>query len=365
MTDQRVLAASTRSDWTGRLLSWYRIHRRPLPWRADPDPYRVWIAEIMGQQTRMDVLVPYYERFVDRLPTVADLSAVDDEILFKLWEGLGYYRRAVNLKRAAGIVVERHGGILPANAADLRALPGIGDYTAGAILSIAFGVFEPAVDGNVRRVIARAFGVGLPPGSAAGAAAIDRLVRDHAPAEAPGDYTQALMELGALVCLPNGAPRCGDCPVRDDCVARIEDRTAALPHRPEKKRRRTEDWTVVVCLSATGNILLEKRPEDGLLAGMRGPATYPGSLSADTVSNRLETSGRAVVSLRPLAARTHAFTHVEWRMTGYVAVLADLGPASRENVFDVASIAAGVAIPSAFRGFVDEAVKPSAPSVDD
>ncbi|MFA5007017.1 MAG: A/G-specific adenine glycosylase [Candidatus Izemoplasmatales bacterium] len=340
--------------WTQRLLAWYREAKRPLPWRDAPDPYRVWISEIMGQQTRMEVLIPYFERFVDRLPTLSDLAAVPDDELLKLWEGLGYYRRAALLKKAAIAVMEHHGGVIPNNREDLLALPGVGAYTAGAILSIAFGVFEPAVDGNVRRVLSRAFGIDADPGSADGKASFDRLVRELAPAGHPGDYVQALMELGALVCLPNGAPKCETCPVKDECVARRENLIDALPRRAAKKERRIEEWTVVVLRTGDGSVVLRRRPAGGLLGGMWGLPSYPGTLTPAATTAILLSEGVRVDDVEPLAARTHVFTHVEWRMTGYRATASQPVPETFGNARSTAVIAAEDAIPSAYRGWIEE-----------
>ncbi|MCK7492300.1 MAG: hypothetical protein MZW92_12390 [Comamonadaceae bacterium] len=208
MNDGMPKTTPFHPDWSDALLSWYRANRRDLPWRTQPDPYRILVSEIMGQQTRMNVLVPYFERFVKRLPTIADLAQVDDDVLFKLWEGLGYHRRAANLKKAAILVMERYGGIIPATRDELLTLPGIGAYTAGAILSIAHNVFEPAIDGNVRRVIARQFGVEPDPASSEGALLVEVIVRGHAPADASADYTQALMEPSARSSACRTARRC-------------------------------------------------------------------------------------------------------------------------------------------------------------
>ncbi len=357
MNDETTAMVPFRPGWTEALLRWYRSRRRDLPWRDDPDPYRILVSEIMGQQTRMSVLVPYFERFVQRLPSVADLAAVDDDVLFKLWEGLGYYRRAVNLKKAAVLVMERHGGVIPDTREGLLALPGVGAYTAGAILSIAFGVFEPAIDGNVRRVIARQFGIDQSPESAEGSASIESIVRRHAPAGESADYTQALMELGALVCLPNGAPLCDSCPGRDGCVARRDDRIGELPVRAAKKARRIEPMTILAIRTDDGSILFERRPAGGLLAGMRGLHAIPGTLSIDELTRYCEHRGISVESIVKLASRKHVFTHVEWHMTGYLATVRGPLPSQAGETFTPAEIVSGVAVASAFQGFLAEILR--------
>ena len=226
------------------LLQWYRENARVLPWRSDPTPYHVWISEIMLQQTRVAAVLDYYRRFLAELPTVADLAAVEEDRLMKLWQGLGYYNRARNLQKAARQIMEDHGGVFPDTYEAIHALSGIGDYTAGAISSIAFGIPEPAVDGNVLRVVARITGddgdIMKPDTKARMGAALKRVM----PVDAPGDFNQALMELGATVCLPNGAPLCDQCPAKEFCVARLTERTGELPVKAAKKARRVEERTV-------------------------------------------------------------------------------------------------------------------------
>ena len=210
------------------LLLWYRENARVLPWRSHPTPYRVWVSEIMLQQTRVAAVLDYYRRFLEALPTVADLAAVPEDALMKLWQGLGYYSRARNLQRAARQIMEEHGGIFPSTYEEIRALSGVGDYTAGAISSIAFGLPVPAVDGNVLRVAARVTGdegdIAAPATKKRVTAALAEII----PLDAPGDFNQAMMELGATVCLPNGAPVCDLCPAAEFCVARLEERMDAL-----------------------------------------------------------------------------------------------------------------------------------------
>jgi len=249
------------------LLEWYRDNARRLPWREDPTPYHVWVSEIMLQQTRVAAVLGYYARFLEELPDVAALAAVEEERLLKLWQGLGYYNRARNLQAAARQIMEKHGGVFPADYAAVRALKGVGDYTAGAICSIAFGLPVPAVDGNVLRVVARICGddgdITTPAMKKRVSAALEEII----PLQAAGEFTQAMMELGATVCLPNGAPLCAQCPAREFCVARREERTAQLPVKAPKKARRTEERTVWLIFHR-GKVALRRRPEKGLLAGL-------------------------------------------------------------------------------------------------
>ena len=248
------------------LLRWYARSKRDLPWRKTRDPYRIWISEAMLQQTRVETVLPYYRRFLARFPDVRALAAAEEEQVLAAWSGLGYYRRARSLRASARAVVERHGGSFPGEREALLELPGVGPYTAGAIASIAFGRREALVDGNVARVLSRLFALRGDPASAAGRGKLWSLARELVPARNPGDWNQALMELGALVCLPD-EPACGRCPVADDCAALREGRAGSLP-----KRRRREPAipieTVVLAARRGGRWLLERRDGAGLMAGM-------------------------------------------------------------------------------------------------
>ena len=241
------------------LLNWFYANHRILPFRSDPTPYHVWLSEIMLQQTRVSAALPYYERFLAALPDIPALAACEEEKLHKLWEGLGYYSRVRNLQKAAKIVCEQYGGELPADYDALRALPGIGDYTAGAIASISFGLPVPAVDGNVLRVFSRLYNDdGLITDPKVKRAFTAR-VMEHQPPAAPGDYNQALMELGALVCVPNGAPLCEQCPLAHLCQARAAGTALSLPRKAAPKARRIEPVTLAVVRSPAG-VLLQQRP---------------------------------------------------------------------------------------------------------
>ena len=233
------------------LLAWYDIHRRILPWREEVSPYRTWVSEIMLQQTRVAAVLPYFQRFMEAFPTVEALAQADTERLMKLWEGLGYYSRARNLQKAARILTEQYGGRFPETYRELTALPGIGDYTAGAILSIAFGQAVPAVDGNVLRLAARITGSRLDVLDAKNRKIFRSWMAAAMSQERPGAYNQALMDLGATVCLPSGAPLCGDCPAGDFCIARQEGCQARLPVRSPKREKRTEHLTVFLLRRGT------------------------------------------------------------------------------------------------------------------
>ena len=302
-------------DFVELLMNWYPAHHRDLPWRAAKDPYAVWISEIMLQQTRVTAVIPYYERFLKELPDVAALAAVPDDRLYRLWQGLGYYSRARNLKRAAIEIMERFGGEMPARYDELLTLSGVGSYTAGAIASIAFSERVPAVDGNVLRVYARLFD---DPSDIADPAT-KRRVFDALLAVMPedaGTFNQAMMELGATVCVPNGQPDCGACPLGAVCRARANGTAGALPNKRAKKQRTVEEKTVFVLLS-DGRPLLLKRPDRGLLAGLYELPNVSGTLDDAAAMDRLSAWGlHPVGEVRRYAAK-HVFTHIEWHMRVY------------------------------------------------
>ena len=301
------------------LLGWYRENRRPLPWRAEPAPYRVWVSEIMLQQTRIEAVIPYYERFLAELPDAAALAAVSEERLLKLWEGLGYYSRARNLKRAAERIVADFGGELPADAAALRSLPGIGDYTAGAIASIAFGLPEPAVDGNVLRVVMRLTACGDDVLEQKTRRRVAQELRAVYPSgEDAGKLTEALMELGETVCVPNGEARCALCPLRPRCLACERGEVGRYPQRSPKKERRREEKTVLL-LRCGERWALRRRADAGLLAGLWELPNLEGRLDAAELRERLRAQGLTVGEIRPCGEAKHVFTHVKWHMSGFLA----------------------------------------------
>ena len=294
------------------LLDWFRADARDLPWRRTRDPYAVWLAEIILQQTRIDQGLPYYERFIEAYPSVTALAAAPLDAVMKLWEGLGYYSRARNLHRAAKMVVNEYGGRFPYTAAALKKLPGVGDYTAGAIASIAFGQREPVVDGNVKRVLARLYAVAESIDSAPTTRRLWEIAWELVPAEAPGDFNQALMELGARVCAPRN-PMCGECPARRWCRAREEGAQDALPVRTAKKAAPHQERIVAV-IERRGRLLIGRRPPNGLLGGLwefpNGEISPGESHEAALVRTARETAGLAITPEGCIAAVDHAYTHL-------------------------------------------------------
>lgn len=333
------------------LLDWFARNRRLLPFRQEPSPYHIWVSEIMLQQTRMSAAVPYYERFIAELPDPAALADVSEERLRKLWQGLGYYRRAANLQKAARILCTQYGGALPRDYAALRALPGVGDYTAGAIASIGFGIRAAAVDGNVLRVFARLYNddadVSLP---AARRTCTARVLAAQ-PADAPGDFNQALMELGALVCVPGENPLCGACPLAAQCAGRAAGRAGALPVKPAKKARPTVPVTVLLVESPAG-VLLQKRPARGLLAGLWQPPAVEGrTLDAAQAAALLREAGLAPGPLNPLPGAKHVFTHRVWTLGGWQCRVPAAPPPAGCVWADAAALAGTYAVPSAFASY--------------
>ena len=300
------------------IITWYTSNRRALPWREDPTPYHIWISEIMLQQTRIEAVIPYYKRFLQQLPDLTALSAVPEDRLLKLWEGLGYYSRARNLKRAAITVTEQYGGALPCKASELKKLPGIGDYTAAAIASIAFGEPEPAVDGNVLRVTMRLLARRDNIADPRIRKDIAALLRRFYPAgENASLLTEGLMELGEVICLSNGIPLCAQCPLNSVCLAHENGKEEDYPVRSAQKERRVEDRTVLL-LRCGNRFAIRKRPGKGLLAGLWEFPNLEGLLNASSALAAAEAMGASVLHIAPCGEAKHIFTHVEWRMTGYL-----------------------------------------------
>lgn len=300
------------------LLAWYDRNARVLPWREEPTPYRVWISEIMLQQTRVEAVKPYFERFVSQLPDITALAEADDDKLMKLWEGLGYYSRARNLKKAAQLAAEEFGGRLPAAYDELLKLPGIGPYTAGAISSIAFGIPAPAVDGNVLRVITRVTADYSNVSDSKVKREMEEKVRDILPPARAGDMNQALMELGATVCLPNGLPKCEICPLKEICEAARQGNPLDFPQKNTKKARKIEEKTVLLLICGK-KTAIRKRQEKGLLAGLYEFPNLDGYLSDEQIRRQVEKWGMQMVSIKETGKAKHIFSHVEWHMKGFQA----------------------------------------------
>ena len=332
------------------LLSWYDRVKRDLPWRQDRDPYHIWLSEIMLQQTRVEAVRGYYTRFLRQLPTIQSLAKADAEQLHKLWEGLGYYSRVRNLKKAAIRIMEDHGGRFPQEHSAVLALPGIGEYTAGAICSIAFGQKKAAVDGNVLRLVSRLTDDATPIDLPAYKKQVQRALEAIYPEEA-GDFTQALMELGATVCGPNRLPDCENCPCKAFCLGYRNQTAGKLPVKQPKKQRRREEMTVLI-LRCGEHYALEKRKDEGLLAGLWQFPNIPGRHDVQTVLGKVEELGLKPRDINKVVEKKHIFTHVQWDMCGvYVEVKEEGGGFVW---LTPAQINRDTALPTAFRQFWEE-----------
>ncbi len=342
------------------LLDWYHTHRRDLPWRQTRDPYHILVSEIMLQQTRAETVKPYYARFLRELPTVEAMANAPEDVILKLWEGLGYYSRVRNLQRAARVVMEQYGGVIPADFDRLLSLPGVGRYTAGAVASIAFDIPAPAVDGNVLRVAARIMGDDGDVLTDATKKRMESAIAPCVPSPGAGDFNQSLIELGAVICLPGTSARCGDCPLQLLCNAQREGRVADLPVRIPKAKRKFENLTVFLLRVIDGDsisrYIIRRRPEKGLLGGLYEFPNMQGHLTAEEVMKILTAEGVAVHGVAPLAEGKHIFTHITWRMTGYLCDVTLPDTLPENGLCDGISVTAEdmaekYSIPSAFAAY--------------
>ena len=332
---------------TAPLLTWYGLNGRTLPWRSAVTPYRTWVSEIMLQQTRVGAVIPYFERFMEELPDVSALAAVSEERLLKLWEGLGYYSRARNLQKAAKVIVSDFGGALPQSYHALLSLPGIGEYTAAAIASINFSEPVAAVDGNLLRVAARVSGCGEDIMDAKVRCLFRQRLDAAIDANRPGAYNQAMMDLGATVCLPNGAPKCEICPARTVCEAYKNGLTEVLPVRAKKKSRRVEERTVLLLFQGR-KVALRKRPDTGLLAGLWEYPNLPESLDEAGALLALAQMGLSAESIAPAGSAKHIFTHIEWDIKGYFA---EVSGENDDLIWADADAFDAFALPTAFKKY--------------
>ena len=304
------------------LLEWFDRNARVLPWRDQPTPYRVWVSEIMLQQTRVEAVKPFYRRFMKALPDVQSLAQCQEEELLKLWEGLGYYNRVRNMQIAAQTVIKDYNGRIPDEYAELQKLKGIGSYTAGAVASIAYGKVAPAVDGNVLRVLSRVLLSREDVLKQSVKRSMEERVTAIMPADRPGAFNQALMELGAMVCVPNGEPHCTDCPLEKLCQAHLQNATGEIPVKKAKKPRRTEEKTVLIIRDGE-HLAIHKRPEKGLLSGLYELPNTPGILTQDEAVQWVKEKGFSPIRIRPLEPAKHIFSHVEWHMSAYLVWIED------------------------------------------
>ncbi|MFK8795791.1 A/G-specific adenine glycosylase [Planococcus plakortidis] len=309
------------------LIGWFQKEQRDLPWRRTADPYQIWISEVMLQQTRVDTVIPYYKRFVEKFPTVESLAQAEEESLLKLWEGLGYYSRARNLQAGVREVAEQYGGIVPSTRKEISSLKGVGPYTAGAVLSIAYGVPEHAVDGNVMRVLSRILLIEEDIAKPKTRKVFEQAVTELISHEDPSSFNQGLMELGALICTPT-SPKCLLCPVRDHCEAFHAGKETELPVKTKAKKNRNADFAMVAIWSGN-KLLMEQRPGKGLLAGMW---QYPmleltAPLEADEIGELYaEALNGSLSDVEKITAFKHVFSHLTWNVDGYLAKAEEFTP---------------------------------------
>ena len=356
-----VLYSPQMKETVQPLVEWFRENQRDLPWRKRMDAYRVWISEIMLQQTRVEAVKPYYERFLKELPDVKALAEVPEDRLLKLWEGLGYYNRARNLKEAACQIMEKYGGRFPETYEEIRGLKGIGNYTAGAVSSFVYGVRKPAVDGNVLRVVTRITADWSDITKAGTRTKVEREVEEVIPAEAAGDFNQSLIELGAIVCVPNGEPKCGICPVSGICLAHAQGRETEFPVKAKKKARRIEKCTILV-FRDNEKTAVRKRPDTGLLAGLYEFPGTEGHLKQPEVVRYAKSLGLMPIRVKKLGNAKHIFSHVEWHMVGYEVIVDELeknvrdqGAAPGEILFaELMELKEHYPMPSAFEAYMPD-----------
>ncbi len=353
-----VLGEPVLKEAVKPLIAWYRENRRDLPWRGGADAYRIWVSEIMLQQTRVEAVKPYYEAFLKAFPTVRDLAEAKEDTLLKHWEGLGYYNRARNMQKAARQIVEQYGGEFPQTYEEIRGLSGIGNYTAGAVSSFAFGIPKPAVDGNVLRVVSRLTASRKDIMKAGVRRQIEEDVEEVIPADAPGDFNQGMIELGALVCVPNGAPKCEACPLAEICRAKALGIQSELPVKAKAKERRIEKRTVLI-FKDEEKTAIRKRPAKGLLAGMYELPNVEGHLTEQEVIDYGKTIGLMPVRVRRLDPAKHVFSHVEWHMIGYEVLVDELEKRCSEKLIFAAhsEICEKYPVPAAFSAYTPYAAQ--------
>lgn len=322
------------------LLDWYEKEHRILPWRLSKNPYYIWISEIMLQQTRVEAVKPYFERFITAFPKIDDVANAPEDQLLKMWEGLGYYNRVRNIQKAAKIVVENYGGKLPADYNELKKLPGIGNYTAGAVSSIAYNIPAPAVDGNVMRVVSRIEERTEDIMKQSARSAVEKALTEIMPEDKAGDFNQALMELGATVCVPNGAPNCNNCPVAALCGAYAHGRIDELPVKAQKKSRKIEERTVLL-IQDGDRVAIHKRENKGLLAGLYEFPNFLRKMTEQEVLDYVKKLNLIPLQIQKLENAKHIFSHIEWHMTGYAVKVAELDatlPKVKRNVSEISNI---------------------------
>ncbi|MCM2533866.1 A/G-specific adenine glycosylase [Neobacillus pocheonensis] len=307
------------------LISWFKAEQRCLPWRKDQDPYKVWVSEIMLQQTRVDTVIPFFNRFIEWFPTIEDLAEANEDKVLKAWEGLGYYSRVRNLQSAVREVKEKYNGVVPNTPKEIAELKGVGPYTAGAILSIAYGIPEPAVDGNVMRVLSRILSIWDDIARQSSRKVFEQAVRELISHDEPSEFNQALMELGALICTPT-SPSCLLCPVRDHCQAFYEGVQTELPIKSKKNKVRNVQLAAVILTDKDGKMLIHKRPANGLLANLwefpNIEIHHPIENDREQVCNQFKQTYGLIIDLEKIIGQIeHVFSHLVWNINIHSGII--------------------------------------------
>lgn len=347
-----VLENPILNEMAEPLMAWYRNHKRDLPWRRNPDAYRVWVSEIMLQQTRVEAVKSYYERFLRELQTVEALARAEEDTLLKLWEGLGYYNRVRNMQKAAQQIMIDYHGRFPDTYEEIRSLKGIGNYTAGAISAFAFGIPKPAVDGNVLRVVSRLTGSREDIMKQSVRKKMEEALEKVIPADGASDFNQGLIELGAIVCVPNGEPKCGECPVAHLCEARKQGTACEIPVKSKGKARKMEKRTVLL-FNDGQRLAIQKRPSKGLLAGLYEFPNEPGHMTMKEVTEYSKSIGLMPIRVKKLDTAKHIFSHIEWHMTGYEVMVDELEKTNQKDFLFIhpEEIEKKYSMPSAFEKY--------------
>lgn len=337
------------------IVAWYRKNKRELAWRENVNAYRVWVSEIMLQQTRVEAVKPFYDRFLKELPTVKDLAEAKEDKLLKLWEGLGYYNRVRNMQKAAIQIMEKFNGEFPETYEEILSLTGIGNYTAGAICSFAYGIPKPAVDGNVLRVISRIIASEEDIMKQTVRIKIEYMLEGVIPHDSASDFNQGLIELGALICTPKGLAKCEQCPVQQNCQARKENKVEELPIKAKAKERRIEKRTIFVFRDGE-NIAIRKRKAKGLLAGLYEFPNEEGQFTEEEVISYSKEKGLYPIRIKKLGEAKHIFSHVEWHMTGYAVHVDELEKSCEKDMLFIhpEEIQKEYPMPSAFEYYTNQ-----------
>jgi len=331
------------------MLYWYDNEYIILPWRNDKDPYKIWVSEIMLQQTRVEAVIPFFERFINRLPTIKDLAMIEEDDLMKLWQGLGYYRRVKNMKIAANQIIDEFDGVMPNTIKDLMTLKGIGEYTSGAISSIAFDQTSPAVDGNILRIYARLFGVKEDIRESKTRQKLTQLYIPYIPNDRPGDFNQALMDLGRKICTPSKNPKCEDCPLNSKCYTYKHNLQESIPFLSKKKARKKQEVTVLIFIN-NHKVWIRKRPDKGLLSSLYEYTTVNHHLGKEKVKEYLASTH---LSIKSLPDAKHIFTHIEWEMKAYVIETLEEKIDNVGLYVDIEELETTYSIPTAFKTYTN------------